>query len=106
LVTAFRADKTAELGHIKRVCQSAPVVVVIDEFPFLVKASPSLPSIIQRELGPGGSGQGSAFRLLLCGSAMSVMEQVLAGHAPLCGRASLEQLVQPFGDRGRRASGT
>jgi hypothetical protein len=31
------------------------VPVVIDEFPFLVIASPSLPSIIQRELGPGGS---------------------------------------------------
>jgi uncharacterized protein len=28
-----------------------PRTVVIDEFPFLVKASPSLPSIIQRELG-------------------------------------------------------
>lgn len=76
-----------------------PRVAVIDEFPFLVKASPSLPSIIQRELGPGGSGQGSAVRLLLCGSAMSVMGQVLAGQAPLRGRASLELLVQPFGYR-------
>jgi uncharacterized protein len=74
-------------------------VVVIDEFPFLVKASPSLPSIMQRELGPGGSGQGSAVRLLLCGSAMSVMGQLLAGHAPLRGRASLELLIQPFGYR-------
>jgi AAA+ ATPase superfamily predicted ATPase len=36
-----------------------PRAVVIDEFPFLVRASPSLPSIIQRELGPGGSGQQS-----------------------------------------------
>jgi hypothetical protein len=35
-----------------------PVPVVIDEFPFLVKASPELPSVIQRELGPGGSGTG------------------------------------------------
>ncbi|MGO9083454.1 MAG: AAA family ATPase [Streptosporangiaceae bacterium] len=50
-----------------------PRVAVIDEFPFLAKASPSLPSIIQRELGPGGSGQRSSVRLLLCGSAMSVM---------------------------------
>ena len=76
-----------------------PRAVVIDEFPFLVKASPSLPSIIQRELGPGGSGQRSSVRLLLCGSAMSVMGQLLAGHAPLRGRASLELLVQPFGYR-------
>jgi AAA+ ATPase superfamily predicted ATPase len=74
----------------------APRVVVIDEFPFLVKASPSLPSIIQRELGPGGSGQRSTVRLLLCGSAMSVMGGLLAGQAPLRGRASLELLVRPF----------
>jgi hypothetical protein len=74
-----------------------PRTVVIDEFPFLVKASPSLPSIIQRELGPGGSGQASAARLLLCGSAMSVMGGLLAGQAPLRGRASLELLIRPFG---------
>lgn len=76
-----------------------PRAVVIDEFPFLVKASPSLPSIIQRELGPGGAAQRSSARLLLCGSAMSVMGQLLAGQAPLRGRASLELLVQPFGYR-------
>lgn len=74
-----------------------PRAVVIDEFPFLVKASPSLPSIIQRELGPGGAGLRSSVRLLLCGSAMSVMGQLLAGRAPLRGRASLELLLQPFG---------
>ncbi len=76
-----------------------PAVVVIDEFPFLMKASPSLPSVLQRELGPGGSGQGSLARLLLCGSAMSVMGQLLSGSAPLRGRASLELVVQPFGYR-------
>ncbi|MDR0344754.1 MAG: ATP-binding protein [Nocardiopsaceae bacterium] len=76
-----------------------PRAIVIDEFPFLVKASPSLPSIIQRELGPGGSGAGSRARLILCGSAMTVMGQLLAGQAPLRGRASLELLVRPFGYR-------
>ncbi|CRK59779.1 archaeal ATPase, fused to C-terminal DUF234 domain [Alloactinosynnema sp. L-07] len=76
-----------------------PTTVVIDEFPFLVRASPSLPSIIQRELGPGGSGFGSAVRLLLCGSAMSVMGKLLSGQAPLRGRAGLEMLVKPFSYR-------
>jgi AAA+ ATPase superfamily predicted ATPase len=76
-----------------------PRVVVIDEFPFLVKASPSLPSVIQRELGPGGSGWNSTARLLLCGSAISVMGRLLSGSAPLRGRASLELVVQPFGYR-------
>ena len=73
-----------------------PRTAVIDEFPFLVKATPALPSIIQRELGPGGSGQDSTARLLLCGSAMSVMGGLLAGSAPLRGRASLELLIRPF----------
>jgi len=36
-------------------------------------------------------------QLLLYGSAMSVMGGLLAGSAPLRGRASLELLVQPFG---------
>jgi hypothetical protein len=35
--------------------------VVIDEFPFLTRASPALPSIIQRELGPGAA-DGAAAR--------------------------------------------
>jgi len=75
------------------------VLVIIDEFPFLVKASPALPSIIQRELGPGGTGPASRARLLLCGSAMSVMGGLLSGRAPLRGRASLELIVHPFGYR-------
>lgn len=74
-----------------------PVAVVLDEFPFLVKSSPSLPSVIQRELGPSGTGRDSMARLLLCGSAMSVMGGLLAGQSPLRGRASLEMLVRPFG---------
>ena len=76
-----------------------PTLVVIDEFPFLIRASPALPSIIQRELGPGGTGAGSSVRLVLCGSAMSVMGALMSGRAPLRGRASLELIVQPFGYR-------
>lgn len=70
-------------------------VVIIDEFPYLVKASPSLPSILQREIDTRGEGRSRA-RLLLCGSAMSVMGGLLGGQAPLRGRASLELIVQPF----------
>lgn len=93
----------ADWGDAIRLLLSAvrdqPRVVVIDEFPFLAKASPSLPSVIQREFGPGGTGQDSMARLLLCGSAMAVMGQLLSGQAPLRGRASLELLVRPFGYR-------
>jgi hypothetical protein len=50
-------------------------------------------------LGPGGSGRDSSARLLLCGSAMSVMGGLLSGRAPLRGRAGLELVVQPFSYR-------
>ncbi len=74
-------------------------LVVIDEFPYLSKASPSLPSRIQQALGPRGYARQARSRLLLCGSAMSVMGSLLAGNAPLRGRASLELIVRPFGYR-------
>ncbi|MBU3066377.1 ATP-binding protein [Nocardia sp. NEAU-G5] len=87
------------IAHLFTEIRDQPRTVVIDEFPFLVRSTPSLPSIIQRELGPGGSGRTSQVRLILCGSAMSVMGRLLSGQAPLRGRASMELLVRPFGYR-------
>jgi AAA+ ATPase superfamily predicted ATPase len=74
-------------------------LIVIDEFPYLSKASPSLPSLIQRALEPRGIARQSRSRLLLCGSAMSVMGRLLSGGAPLRGRASLELIIRPLGYR-------
>jgi uncharacterized protein len=71
-------------------------LIVLDEFPYLSRASPSLPSLIQRALGPRGSARRGSARLLLCGSAMSVMGRLLSGSAPLRGRASLELIVRPL----------
>jgi AAA+ ATPase superfamily predicted ATPase len=80
---------------------SRPVPLVIDEFPYLVKASPVLPSLIRREIDSRGPSQGheSYARVLLCGSAMSVMGSLLTGNAPLRGRAGLEMVVKPFAYR-------
>jgi hypothetical protein len=77
-----------------------PVPVVLDEFPYLVRSSPSLPSVIQDAFGPRRPGRlRSRTRLLLCGSAMSVMGRLLSGNAPLRGRAGLELVVHPFDHR-------
>lgn len=92
-------DWNDAIRYLFRQFRDDPVPIVIDEFPFLSKVSASLPSIIQRELGPGGSGRESMARLLLCGSAMSVMGGLLAGRAPLRGRAGLELVIHPFGYR-------
>jgi AAA+ ATPase superfamily predicted ATPase len=96
-------DWNDAIRHLFRQVHGEPTVVVLDEFPFLSRVSPALPSIIQRELGPGGAGSASSVRLVLCGSAMSVMGGLLAGRAPLRGRAGLELVVQPFGYRNAAA---
>jgi AAA+ ATPase superfamily predicted ATPase len=73
--------------------EGRPLPVVLDEFPFLARASPELPSLLQRALGPQARRAGSSIRLLLCGSAMTFMGDLLSGTAPLRGRASLELMV-------------
>ncbi|WP_445548444.1 MULTISPECIES: AAA family ATPase [unclassified Frankia] len=81
-------DALLELGRERA------MPVVIDEFPYLVRANPRLPSIIQNVLAPRRSQRDeSRTRLLLCGSAMSFMGGLLAGGAPLRGRAGLELVV-------------
>lgn len=77
---------------------TGPLLVVLDEFPYLSKAALELPSLIQREMDRHQV-EPSRMRLLLCGSAMSVMGGLLASTAPLRGRAQLELVVRPFGYR-------
>ncbi|GAA3441724.1 ATPase AAA [Planomonospora venezuelensis] len=77
-----------------------PVPVVIDEFPYLAKANPELPSIIQQAFRPLRAERSeSRTRLLLCGSALSSMGKLLAGNAPLRGRAGLELVVRTLDHR-------
>ena len=76
------------------------VPVVIDEFPYLVRANSSLPSIIQNALAPlREQRENSRTRLLLCGSALSFMGNLLGGNAPLRGRAGLELVVPTLDHR-------
>jgi len=71
-------------------------IAVIDELPYLLTQSPELASIIQKAFDDARNGQGPAFRLLLCGSAMSIMERVLSGQKALRGRAVLDMPLLPF----------
>ncbi len=75
---------------------SPTAIAVLDEFPYLARQAPELPSLLQRQLDPGRRQAGGQVRLLLCGSAMSFMGSLLAGDAPLRGRASLELVVSTF----------
>lgn len=76
--------------------RNRPLTVVIDEFPYLVAGSGELPSIVQAVFDRHVRRRKSKLRLILCGSAMSFMGQVLSGESPLRGRSSLDLVVQPF----------
>ncbi|GII95005.1 ATP-binding protein [Sinosporangium siamense] len=77
-----------------------PVPVVLDEFPYLVRDAKELPSVIQKALAPRRpERRASKARLLLCGSSISFMGGLLAGAAPLRGRAALELVVPTFNFR-------
>jgi hypothetical protein len=82
-----------------------PPLLVLDEFPYLAQETPGLPSIVQSlydGLGPGAGVSTASFRLLLCGSAISVMADLLSGTRALRGRAALELRVRSFGYRDAR----
>jgi DNA-binding MarR family transcriptional regulator len=79
-------------------------LLVIDEFPYLTQETPGLPSIAQGlydNLGPGSS-RSLALRLILCGSSISVMSDLLSGTRALRGRGALELRIRPFGYRDAR----
>ncbi len=85
------------IGGLMAIGGRGTSLVVLDEFPYLLEHTPSLDSLVQRALAPrAGARQASRTRLLLCGSAMSVMRGLLTGAAPLRGRASLDLRMQPF----------
>lgn len=73
----------------------APAIVVVDEFPYLLAHSPELPSILQRQIDASRDGS-PGVRLILCGSALSVMASLLVGTQALRGRASHDLRVGTF----------
>jgi uncharacterized protein len=88
-------DWPSVIDILLRLGRDRVVPVVVDEFPYLARVSPALPSIIQAAYAPRRAERSeSRTRLLLCGSALSFMGKLLSGNAPLRGRASLDLTVQ------------
>lgn len=80
---AIYPDWTSMLEALNyRIDQNA--TLCLDEFPFMVKSCPALPSIIQRFWDSGKS----RFNIILCGSSQQAMHSdLLNGSSPLYGRA-------------------
>lgn len=78
-----------ELAKTKR------IVLVIDEYPYVARASKSLASTLQLLIDKNKDA--SKLFLILCGSSMSYMEDhVLAYKAPLYGRRTAQFKINPF----------
>lgn len=74
---------------------SEKLVLIFDEFPYLVESSPELPSIIQRHWDNWLKKRNIFF--ILCGSSMSFMEKkVLSYKSPLYGRRTGQIELRPF----------
>jgi uncharacterized protein len=99
-------DVATELMAARPAGPDAAPLLVLDEFPYLAQETTGLPSLIQAlydRIGPGSAGRPAPLRLILCGSAISVMSDLLSGTKALRGRGALELLVKPFNYRDTRS---
>ena len=87
-------DWDAVLTYLGEKAKRRKLVVILDEFPYLVQAEPALPSIIQRFWDH--KSKDTKLKLVLCGSAQAVMEQLQAERAPLFGRVDVRLQIRPF----------
>lgn len=80
------------LMHFNAVCKDNSTLC-LDEFPYLVKKNPALPSVLQRLLDSGEL----RFNLIICGSSQRMMEKlILNASEPLYGRADEKICLRPI----------
>jgi uncharacterized protein len=82
------------LTWLAKAAESHPkLVVVLDEFPYLTDQTDALPSIIQKIWDSGVMKAGN-LKLVLCGSLISYMEELLTERNPLFGRRTMALQVE------------
>lgn len=71
------------------------IVLCIDEFPYLVRNAPALPSILQKWVDTAGKNRKAD--IILCGSSQRMMYDIaLNGSAPLYGRCDEIMKIKPM----------
>lgn len=85
----------AALEYVFKLSENERLILAIDEYPYIARASKSLASTLQMLIDKYK--EHSKLMLILCGSSMSYMEDhVLAYKAPLYGRRTAQMKIQPF----------
>lgn len=80
---------------LARAAQNERLIVVLDEFPYMVTAYPPLASILQRIWDQVL--KNTQIMLILCGSYIGMMEETVLGYqAPLYGRRTAQYLLEPL----------
>lgn len=98
--TGIAADSTfssfrSALEYVFELAKARRIVLVIDEYPYIARASKSLASTLQLLIDKNKNH--SKLFLILCGSSMSYMEDhVLSYKAPLYGRRTAQLKIDPF----------
>ncbi len=75
--------------------RSEPLTLVIDEFPYICETVKALPSILQKIFDTAVA-DGIPLNLVLCGSQIAFMEELLGEENPLRGRQTLELNLEPM----------
>lgn len=92
--TAFKSFQDS-LEYVFQLSISKRIILAIDEYPYVARASRSLASTLQMLIDKYKDT--SKLMLILCGSSMSYMEDhVLAYKAPLYGRRTAQLKIHPF----------
>lgn len=94
---AFPEFKTydAALDELTALARHERIVFVIDKYPYLAKAKPSISAMLQHIIDHKWNN--SKMFLILCGSSMSFMEnQVLGQESPLYGRRTGQFKIAPL----------
>jgi uncharacterized protein len=88
-------DWDAALAFIGEQARIGPLTVILDEFQWLKRAQSALDSIIQRHWDRWDRA-GLPVTLVLSGSALTLMENMLEHGAPLFGRATARPRIEPL----------
>lgn len=86
-ISTFQDWEAAFTGMLELPTGNAKKLLVIDEFPYMCKSNPSIPSILQ--ILWDETLKSKNIMIILCGSAMSYIEKkILSEKSPLYGRAT------------------